>query len=736
MKIKNVFQMSILAGVIGLGYACSGSENELNEIASSVQVSRGTEVEATAALETAGTLEAVLKKTYGDNVANITKLTLTGNYNAVDHDFLRESLTALSKLDMKGVRIVGSDSTYTAPEATDWASPREYALPEKTIGKNMFLSMPLTDLVLPDSIVAIKGGAFAGMNLTSLTIPESVTSIEEGICFSLKTLEKVKVLANISELPSGTFQYCNNLKEVELSPSITSLGRMAFFDCVSLTDFSYFKNVTTLGSETFYNCGFTSIEFHEGLTGLYRDAFSVCRSLSSVKFSSTITEVGADVFSLTAIDSLVIPKTVVNLSNFCFRNMGALKYVELLAEIDEVPWECFWGCTNLEEIKLSSTIKSVGPTAFSGCKLKDFKPFENITTIGEKAFRHNQFTSLELPEGLVEIGLQAFWGNPLTEVTLPSTLTKIRRGAFEDTKISTLTIPESVTSVDGSLINGCNLLTSLFWNTAADLPDASNVNKNCLVYLTNDKVKTNNWKNIILNGYATSIELVASGYFHYSYNSYPFHCPQEFTAKTITYTRDFDLATSIGGNEGWETIVLPFTPTEYAHAEKGVIAPFDSETDTKKHFWLRGLAEDGFVDVTKMEVNKPYIISMPNCDEYVEEYNLDGTITFTAKDVTVAQTPSSLEPVSGKDFSLQPVYSDVEESVSIYTLNTNVNVDGYKYGSVFKRSLAKVQPFEAYAFYQGRSSSSTIGISQNTATGRATIKANMTGIPQKEDMRY
>lgn len=736
MKIKTIFQMSILAGVIGLGYACSGSESELNEIASSVQVSRGTEVEATAALETAGTLEAVLKKAYGDNVANITKLTLTGNYNAVDHDFLRESLTALSKLDMKGVRIVGSDSTYTAPEATDWQSPREYALPENTIGKNMFLSMPLTDLVLPDSLVAIKGGAFAGMNLTSLTIPESVTSIEEGICFSLKTLEKVKVLANISELPDGTFQYCNNLKEVELSPSITSLGRMAFFDCVSLTDFSYFKNITTLGSETFYNCGFISIEFHEGLTGLYSGAFSICSSLSSVKFSSTITEINADVFFGSAIETLTVPETVTSLGNFCFEGMGALKSVELLAEVEEIPWEAFAQCPNLEQITLSSTIKSIGADAFNGCKLKDYTPFKNITTIGNRAFKNNQFTSLDLPEGLVSIGQEAFYGNPLTYVTIPSTTTYIRTNAFGGTNLSTLTIPETVTSVEGSLINGCNLLTSLFWNTAAELPDATNINKNCLVYLTNDKVKTNNWKNIILNGYATSIELVASNYFHFSYNSYPFHCPQEFTAKTITYTRDFSLTTSIGGNEGWETIVLPFTPTEYAHAEKGVIAPFDSETDTQKHFWLRGLSEEGFVDVTAMEVNKPYIISMPNCDEYVEAYNLDGTVTFTAKDVTVTQTPSSLEPVSGKDFSLQPVYSDVEESVSIYTLNKNVSVDGYEYGSVFKRSLAAVQPFEAYAFYQGRSSSSTIGISQNTAKGRSAVKPNTTGIPQKEDMRY
>lgn len=730
--MKNIIRMSILAGVMGLSYACTGSEGELSEITSSVHASRGTELEATANLETAGTLESVLKEAHGDNVVNITKLTLTGNYNAVDHRFLRDSLAALTDLDMEGVTIVGGDSTYRAPNSHDWNNLKNFKLTDNTIGQNMFSHLELTKLVIPNNVVKIEDYGFASTKLKTFEIPASVISMGQTVCENVETLEEVKVLANINELPNSSFANCKNLRKVELSSTITSLGKRAFDNCESLTDFSYFKNVTTLGSETFYNCGFTSIEFHEGLTGLYREAFHVCRSLSSVKFSSTIKEIGMDVFMGTSIQRLVVPETVTSLDNKCFRGMGALTSVELLAEVEEVPWEAFAQCPNLEEITLSPTIKSIGSTAFAGCKLKDYTPFKNITTIGNRAFRNNQFTSIDLPEGVESIGELAFWGNPLINVTLPSTLTSIRGGAFEDTELTTLTIPETVTSVEGSLINDCESLTSLFWNTSVDLPDASNVNKNCLVYLTNDKVKTNNWKNIILNGYATSIELVASGY----YNSYPFHCPQEFTAKTITYTRDFDLATSIGGNEGWETIVLPFTPTEYAHAEKGVIAPFDSETDTKKHFWLRELSEDGFVDVATMEVNKPYIISMPNCDEYVEEYNLDGTITFTAKDVTVAQTPSSLEPVSGKDFSLQPVYSDVEESVSIYTLNTNVNVDGYKYGSVFKRSLAKVQPFEAYAFYQGRSSSSTIGISQNTATGRATIKANMTGIPQKEDMRY
>jgi len=733
MKIKNIIQASILAGLMGLGYACSNGESELNEIASSAYESRSTEMEATANLETAGTLESVLKEAHGDDVVNITKLTLTGNYNAVDHRFLRDSLTALTELDMEGVTIVGGDSTYRAPNSHDWDYLKDFKLVDNTIGQNMFSHLKLTNLVIPNNVVKIEDYAFTTTKLKSFEIPASVTSMGQGVCNVIKTLEDVKVLANITGLPHSTFGGCENLKKVELSSTINSIGTNAFTNCFSLTDFSYFKNIVFIDKEAFKVCGFTSIDFHEGLVYVGEAAFSGCRSLASVTFSSTMTNVSTNMFTYSAVESLKIPETVTKLSRACFWGMEHLKSIELLASVEHIPWDAF-RYTVLEQITLSPTINGIEYDAFNGCKLKDFTPFKNVTSIDNWAFKNNQFTSLDLPEGLVSIGKEAFYGNPLTHVSLPSTLTSIRADAFSSTRLSTLTVPSTVKQIESSFIDNCGNLTSLFWNTSVDLPDASSVNKNCLVYLTNDKVKTNNWRNIILNGYATSIELVGSGTEDYYASSHPFHCPQSFTAKKITFTKEFSLKTSIGGNEGWETIVLPFVPTEYSHAEKGVIAPFDSDIDTKKHFWLRELNNDGFVDVATMEANKPYIISMPNCEEYVADYNLNGTITFGATDVTIAETPSPMEAVSGPEFSLQPVYSKVEESVSVYTLNTRASVKDYERGSVFKRSLAVVVPFEAYAFYTGRSSSSVIGIGKNTGKSRLVGKKNVSGIPQKEDM--
>lgn len=490
MKMKNIIQISILAGVMCLCYACSSSEGELHEVTQEMQASRGTDIEATAALETAGTLETILKEAHGDDVANITKLTITGSYNGADHNFVLGTLKDLHTLNMKGATIVADrENGYSY----NWD---KYYLKDNTVTCRMFHALKaLKTLVLPDN---------------------------------------VNVIADY------------------------------------------------------------------GLAGL---------PIESVEFSG---------------------------------------------------------------------INQIGSYAFSEC------------------------------EELVEVKVE---GIALSE------------GMF--------IIPASVISVGQNFIMGCKRLTSVSWNAAVDVPYVYDVkvSSNILLYVNSENIKVNaSWKNLIVNGVAQNITITPQE---------RFHCPQEFTAKNISYTRNFGLRTSIGGNEGWETIVLPFVPTAYAHESKGVIAPFDSEIDTKKHFWLRGLTTEGFADVVTMEANKPYIVSMPNSDAYADEYNLNGNVTFSATDVTVAATPETLESAAGPGFALQPVYAPKETSVAIYVLNVRSWLDSYERGSVFAHSLDDiVQPFEAYAFLTEAKSVRTrvIGVSGNTIGKSRSVVKNTSGVPHKEDM--
>ena len=291
-------------------------------------------------------------------------------------------------------------------------------------------------------------------------------------------------------------------------------------------------------------------------------------------------------------------------------------------------------------------------------------------------------------------------------------------------------VPATVTEVGGNLINGCSNLSALVWNSAAPVDDTWGVNSNCYLFIPNaDVVVGPNWKNIIVGGVAEIVELCLNGN-----RAEHFSIPVSFTAKKITYTQNFDRETVLGESSGWETIVLPFTPTKIEHETKGVVAPFNSQVEGAKPFWLRELTAEGFVDKTTIEPNKAYIIAMPNHNDYVEDYRLNGKITFSAENVELVATPETLSPSVGPEYSLQPTYNYVQHGVSIYALNTEYWIDGYHMGSVFVRNTSDIYAFEAYVTLDGRSARSLYDIDTKSKASRSADQPNKTGIPQIGDM--
>ena len=266
----------------------------------------------------------------------------------------------------------------------------------------------------------------------------------------------------------------------------------------------------------------------------------------------------------------------------------------------------------------------------------------------------------------------------------------------------TITIPTEVT------YNGINFkvtsvaegafastrLTAIRWNAAfaltnTDLQGANN--PNMLIYVQSESLAPANRNNVIVNGVAKNVVLTdASGFGD-------FNCPETFTAEAIQYTRTFSQQTQIGVSRGWEAIALPFTVQTYTHADRGVIAPFGNSA-SENHFWLRELTQNGLQNAQTIEANKPYIISMPNSEEYRPETNLAGQVTFSALNAIVPVTEAT--PVQYGSISLVPAFQSRSAQTEIYALNVGEERNGYPEGSVFERDYRTVRPFEAYTLHR------------------------------------
>lgn len=174
--------------------------------------------------------------------------------------------------------------------------------------------------------------------------------------------------------------------------------------------------------------------------------------------------------------------------------------------------------------------------------------------------------------------------------------------------------------------------------------------------------------------------------------NYPFYCPIEFTAESVSYQRTFSQSTGVGMAAGWETIALPFDVQTYTHSTKGDIAPFGIEA--KHNFWLAELEGDAFAKSTSLRANVPYIIAIPNNTLY-GDHSMNGTITFAANNAKIVSTDEVIV-AEGQALKFVPNYEIVAPQEDVYALNVGAKYGDNNVGSVFVPNNYSVKPFSAY----------------------------------------
>ena len=247
-------------------------------------------------------------------------------------------------------------------------------------------------------------------------------------------------------------------------------------------------------------------------------------------------------------------------------------------------------------------------------------------------------------------------------------------------------------------------IAAVVWNDSTELKaemlDGIS-NPNLLIYVGDEKLAPSGFNNVVINGVAKNIKLTDGGT-----GNYNFYVPQEFKADSISYSREFKQATRDSVSRGWEGIALPFTVQTFTHEEHGNISPFGNDA-CDYHFWLRQPTENGVVSAKTIEANKPYIISMPNSDEYEPEFNHPGLLKFTSTNVTVPVT--KVESVwLGDSAQIVPTFQNIEASPDIYVLNVGDSIMDQTEGSIFISNYRSARPFEVYTFHEPRGNETNI----------------------------
>jgi hypothetical protein len=269
---------------------------------------------------------------------------------------------------------------------------------------------------------------------------------------------------------------------------------------------------------------------------------------------------------------------------------------------------------------------------------------------------------------------------------------------FANMNIVSIELPAGLKTAGVKLFEGCHRLAAIVWNADIDLTaemlNGIN-NPNLLLYVNRATLApwTDNVVSLI-NNWSSNIVLqdVVDG-------DGNFYCPHPFTASKISYTRNFTLRSGKGTSAGWETIALPFNVATITHETNGQLAPFGSNMSGTKPFWLYSLEIGGLNPAMEIIANTPYVICMPNHDDYADEYNQGGNVTFSASNVEVPVTMpiTSMQETDRSYISLVPAFSRMAVSSEMYVINRDTYKTTFAPGSIFVPGIRDAYPFEAYS---------------------------------------
>ena len=297
--------------------------------------------------------------------------------------------------------------------------------------------------------------------------------------------------------------------------------------------------------------------------------------------------------------------------------------------------------------------------------------------------------------------------------------------ANDDGYILSITIPSSVKTVTGKTFDGSRAIATVFNSDATltqhQIDEIMRISKNALLYVKNSTVlPANELDNVVVDGRAGKIVLVEQDIFH---------CPQQFTARSISFTHNFIMESGYGKTAGWETIALPFDVETITHETKGNLIPFAAYSASLNGFmpfWLYEFSSNGFVRASSLQANTPYIISLPNNTNYTPEFNTNGLVPFAAANATVKSTKSedlNQQTRSQGEKTFAPTYTTIEKEKGQFAINAinafYTTTGGETPGSIFIKGLRKIGPFEGY-FSSSNSASSRMPIDNlfvNETTG-------------------
>ncbi len=316
------------------------------------------------------------------------------------------------------------------------------------------------NIVIPDGITAIAGGAFYGnAKITSVTFPKSLIRIgSRGFC-GCTSLKSITLPSGVAILEEGVFSYCTSLENVRSQGEITHISDNAFYGCSVISQVPTSEAIH-IGKNAFSGC--KKLEDMEiNCTDIQADAFRKTAFLDNLRNSSPLVIIsGTVVDGKYCTQDVIIPEGVVSISPYAFAGNDSITSIRFPKSLVAIGDGAFSGCKNIKEINFPSLIKDISRKAFEKC-VSLTKVSGNAQDIGEGAFSYCVSLKNVMLEGTLSLGKEAFCGCTTLEVCKYKELQYIGDSCFSECALLRDFDFSNIKSIGISAFCGCNSLKSI-----------------------------------------------------------------------------------------------------------------------------------------------------------------------------------------------------------------------------------------------------------------------------------
>ena len=392
-------------------------------------------------------------------------------------------------------RCTGLNAVYYTGDIEHWCGisfDDDYITNPLVYAHNLYIDNELvTDLVIPETISAIKNKSFSGAScLTSVIIPNSVTSIGDGAFGGCTNLTSMTIPTSVIEIYNSSFYntgwYNNQPNGILYKDGICFgykgqaptgsliidegtrvLAGWAFSNCYELTSVTIPNSMTSIVEGAFVsNSGY----------GSFLEQISVCSGntvYDSRNNCNAIIETSSNTLLYGCMNT-IIPETVTSIGDYAFIECWNLMSIDIPNSVISIGNSAFSSCMSLNSVTLGDMLTNIGDYAFWGTGLASLEIPNSVTSIGNYAFDGcMSLTSIEIPSSVTFIGSSAFGGcSELEQIIVnPENTVYDSRGncnAIIETRSNTLiagckntVIPEDITSIGNRVFVWCWNLTSI-----------------------------------------------------------------------------------------------------------------------------------------------------------------------------------------------------------------------------------------------------------------------------------